>query len=449
MTELSSRRNTRVAASAHNVSAIPASDTNFRAYQRLYADAELIWITTQDSHRRKLLMRDLVGRILRTRTAGNGLDPNEFARLLVLLRNQPENNLRRLVIEEARKLRETCFGKAYSCMVPLELSSFCSSECSFCGWRARNRRLPQYTISKSALAEQVASLAKMGFTHFELASGDDLPFLKENLGEYVRIAKQVSAGIDPRCRVSICTTPLTEHSYKELANLGLDAVITWQETYSEELFYKYVLQGPKAHGITKDFALVRKRQGYLFRLQSIENALRSGLQVGIGTMLGLNIKVEAEMLSLILHAKLLLHSFPNALPLILGMPIWNATTIPGTDSRPVEIGLNAEKDFEFIAALYLLALPNRSAWVFPNCRVSLRTQIATVVSSGVFTSTSVQLVPGGYLDRKAVDGAFVRKSQNAELAIGEQFRHHYHDHRHYQDAFKKHGLNQVADKDLL
>jgi hypothetical protein len=53
--------------------------------------------------------------------------------------------------------------------------------------------------------------------------------------------------------------------------------------------------------------------------------------------------------------------------------------------------------FPVIASLYLLALPGQGFWVFPNCRVSMHTQIDAARVAGVFSSTEVKLGPGGYL----------------------------------------------------
>jgi hypothetical protein len=117
--------------------------------------------------------------------------------------------------------------------------------------------------------------------------------------------------------------------------------------------------------------------------------------------------------------------------------------------------------FPAIAALYLLALPSKATWVFPNCRVPLKTQIEAAKVAGAFSSTEVKVGPGGYLpdiiQRKRAAGEDSRALEGRIFALlketgsdiehlrklldeREQFQHHYHAHEKYREAMEDAGL---------
>ncbi|MGE3611038.1 MAG: hypothetical protein AB7I27_15715 [Bacteriovoracaceae bacterium] len=345
-------------------------------------------------------------------------------------------------------------------MVPIEISSYCASNCRFCGWSKDNKEMLRLKISSEALIQQTRYLAKLGFSHFEISSGDDLNYIKNELSGSIKDVKETASAIIPEARVSICLTPLLEPHYQSLKSIGLDTVLTWQETYSEDLFYSHVSSGPKAHGILMDFTVDPKKNGYIARMKSHEYAVRSGLQVGLGVMIGLSADPEIDILSVILHAQELIKNYRSVInPIIIGMPTWNSITTSNTDNlvqhrQP----LNIEDNFELISAIYLLALPDYFAWVFPNCRVSKKTQLKSIISAGCFTSTMVRVGPGAYLDllnEKAIESAFIKSSKNKKkldqenILKAEQFIHHFDSHEKYLEEFIANDIRVSTDQSIL
>jgi 2-iminoacetate synthase len=316
-------------------------------------------------------------------------------------------------------------------------------------------------VNRSALIAQVRDLAKMGFSHFELSGGDDLIFLQNELYDTVKAVKSVIDEITSGGRLSICLTPLMAGHYEALRELGLDTVLTWQETYDRDTFQTLITKGPKANGIDDNFCLVRGGDGFLSRASSQERAVKAGLQVGIGVMLGLAPNPEADILATVLHGQHLLSlGGPEATPLIIGMPTWNPITTTAADNRsswhrPFE----ANDVFEIISAIYLLCFADYKAWVFPNCRVPMETQVRSIRTAGVFTSTMVRVGPGAYLADTAGADAFNEIFQASsedstnitreDVLQGEQFQHHFHSHAEYVQAFMNSGIHVVTDATLL
>lgn len=253
---------------------------------------------------------------------------------------------------------------------------------------------------------------------------------------------------------------MTELHYGTLAKeCGLDTVLTWQESYSEATFNKYMVDGPKRYGIDDGFKMIKDGKGYLDRIASQERAIRSGLQVGIGTMIGLCEDPLSDILSVVSHGKLLLENYPDALPLIIGMPIWREIINEEYDSRSEEQNENQQdlvEFFDYIASVYLLSLPDYKAWVFPNCRVSKSKQMSAIESAGMFTSTMVRVGPGAYnlenLDTKkkfSKSNVGLGELTAEDVLAGEQFVHYFDTHENYLHQFVAGGFEMTSESYFL
>ena len=401
--------------------------------------------------------------VLDARDGERGLTPSEAATLLTTVRSAPDPEARDRIVAAAAALRLACFGDDVATMVPIEVTSYCASGCKFCGWRADNKDMVRLAISEDAIREQARILAAEGFSHFEIAGGDHLSFLKNDLAALIAGLKEETSAVNPDARVSLCLVPMHEQQYADLRDVGLDCVLTWQETYDKELYDFHIPSGPKATGIDLEFNITRDGNGYLQRLKSQEMAIRCGLQAGMGAMIGLSPITEADMLSVIIHGQeLLSHYAGDIQPLIIGMPAWNSITTVNADNRDdLGFDFDVEGNFELLSAIYLLSFPDRMAWVFANGRVAPDVQTACVRTAACFTSTCVQIAPGAYLDIDAQLGTaekkrfFVRSTVEPEkltkerVLAGEQFVHYYLTHGDFLDLFADQGLEVVNDRSLL
>ena len=431
-------------------------------YGNIYQNALSQIVNATDRASSAIQAHGLIESILARRLESkNGISANDAALLLSTLRNQDLRSSWPSILAAASILRARCYGTHVATMVPIEIGSYCSSNCAFCGWRRDTSAMLRLRVKRRALISQVRHLAKMGFSHFELSGGDDLIFLQSELYDTVKAVKSVIDEVTCGGRLSICLTPLMAQHYDALREVGLDTVLTWQETYDRTTFQTLISKGPKANGIDDNFQLVRGGDGFLSRASSQERAVKAGLQVGIGVMLGLAPCPEADILSTILHGQHLLYlAGDSAKPLIIGMPTWNPITTSVSDNRsswhrPFEVN----EVFEIIGAIYLLCFPDFKAWIFPNCRVPMETQISTIKTAGVFTSTMVRVGPGAYLADTSGEEVFqeifqassedTKKLTRQDVLQGEQFQHHFHSHADYLKAFRESGIHVVTDATLL
>ena len=434
-------------------------------YLSMFNNAEMHLRNADHELQETLSKENLVDRILMERRAEEGLSLEESSVLIHLIRNYPDDRLKQKVCDAARLLRKEVFGDRVATMVPIEASSYCASTCKFCGWRADNKEMVRTRISVKAIRKQARSLAEKGISHFEIVGGDDIRFFKTDLVPMIQALKEETRAINPDSRISMCFTAMHEEHYAQFKKEGLDCVLTWQETYNEELYNFHVPAGPKAKGLTRDFRVVRDGNGFLERLKSNESAVRAGLQVGLGAMVGLADNTEADILSVIMHGnKLLNHYSGHIQPIIIGMPAWNAITTGKTDNR-FSLGFHFddfESRFELISAIYLLSFPDYLSWVFANGRVRPEVQINCIKTASCFTSTLVQIAPGGYLDFD-VDGNLLEDKEsmfvssslpldklNQETILsGEQFSHFYASHEEFLNMFATRELCVTSDRSFI
>jgi len=398
------------------------------------------------------------------------LSLHQLASLFKAAMERPSGEVAHLVKNCAAVLRQRLFGSLVVPMAPVEIANTCASDCLFCGWRSSNQAMKRLRMPNDLILFQVEYLLDLGISYIEFVSGDDIRAVREQLPYLVNQTRALFAEKGVQGKTCFCTLALTEKQYAMLKEAGADAMIVWQESYDPQIFAENVTGGPKAYGVDDEWNIPAGGNGWLFRLQSQERALRAGLEVAIGTMLGLNPDMVFEFLATVDHARYLVshYDISEQKPLIIGMPIWNPIPTRSTDLRPAQTPF-FEEMFPVIAALYLLALPSRSTWVFPNCRVPLPVQVDAARVAGVFTSTEVKLGPGGYLpaiirlmEKNNQDTTPLRKRLVAllrdadedteeltrSLDSREQFVHHFHAHDVYVRALANAGLQLVRGVSL-
>ncbi|QHO73871.1 hypothetical protein ACH79_15645 [Bradyrhizobium sp. CCBAU 051011] len=364
--------------------------------------------------------------------------------------------IRDKVLAKSEFVRRKIYGGLVVSMAPVEVTNRCASDCNFCGWRSDNNEMRRLSLDERLIVVQVEYLLAKGFQHIELVGGDDVKFVRDQLPVLVQRVRQIMGGSLAN-RVLFCTMALTSRHYRSLKNAGADGIIMWQETYDHEVYNSHITKGPKARGIDDSYKVVKNGDGYRFRLESQDRALREGLSASVGAMLGLNPNIGFEIIATVDHARYLESSYQPADPIIVGMPTWNNITTPRTDKRPART-LPIDGYFAFFASIYFLALHRYRAWIFPNCRVSLPIQIDAVRAAGVYTSTEVKLGPGGYLNsaisklpveqraaimqmlKSTFKGELSAENWHDELDNLEQFKHDFHHHETYVKALTDAGL---------
>ena len=213
--------------------------------------------------------------------------PREF---LALLSPAAGEELETLA-QTARDITLRFFGRAVSIFTPLYISDYCTNQCRYCGFNARNKQKRRHLSPDEAAAEAFA-IADLGFMHILLLTGD-APKLASP--QYIA---EVIAKIKSRfASIGVEVYAMTAGEYRLLIEAGADSMTMFQETYNPGLYKWLHPAGPKSD--------------YKFRLEAPARAAEAGMRsVGVGALLGLDDFVN-DAFATGLHAWYLQRSFPG------------------------------------------------------------------------------------------------------------------------------------------
>ncbi|MFY7814277.1 MAG: 2-iminoacetate synthase ThiH [Chryseobacterium taeanense] len=168
----------------------------------------------------------------------------------------------------AQQLTRKRFGKTIQLYAPLYLSNECQNICTYCGFSLDNA-IKRKTLSDTELMIEASVLKSIDVNHVLLVSGE----ANKKVGiEYflnaIRLLKPYFA------HISIEVQPLSEEEYRQLHEVGVNAVLVYQETYHQEVYREYHTKG--------------KKSNFSFRLETPDRIGKAGIhKIGLGVLLGL------------------------------------------------------------------------------------------------------------------------------------------------------------------
>ncbi len=171
------------------------------------------------------------------------------------------------MVAKSEGITQQRFGNTISLFAPLYLSNTCANECTYCGFSMSNaiRRL---TLNEQQVDAEVAAIKAKGFDHILLVTGETnkvaMPYFERMLP---RIKPHFS-------QLSMEVQPLEMADYERLQQLGLDAVLVYQETYRRKTYLEHHLRGNKGN--------------FNYRLDAPDRIGQAQIhKIGLGVLLGL------------------------------------------------------------------------------------------------------------------------------------------------------------------
>ena len=226
---------------------------------------------------------DVIDRIIDKANRLDGLTHKEVAQLLMC---EDKKHIER-IFNTAEKIKDEIYGSRVVMFAPLYVSDFCTNECTYCSYNARNN-FKRTRLTMEQVCKEVAVLEEMGHKRLALEAGED----DENCPiEYILqcletiYSMKTNNGEIRRVNVNIAAT--TTDNYKKLKQAGIGTYILFQETYHRPTYERTHLAGPKS-----DFE---------YHITAFDRAMKAGIDdVGGGVLFGLH-DPYFEVLGLMMH----------------------------------------------------------------------------------------------------------------------------------------------------
>ena len=190
------------------------------------------------------------------------LSLEEFASLIDTFTRQELSYAQSL----AGDIREEIYGNKVYIRGLIELSSYCSCDCLYCGIRRGNTNAMRYRLNMDEVLECCEKGYQLGFRTFVMQSGEDVFYDDEKLVELISVIKRKY----PECALTLSLGERSEKSYKRLYEAGADRYLLRHETADEEHYRKLHPKGEELSG----------------RMESLRQLKETGFQVGTGFMVG-------------------------------------------------------------------------------------------------------------------------------------------------------------------
>jgi 2-iminoacetate synthase len=251
---------------------------------------------------------------------------------------------------------------------PLYVSSYCTNDCTYCGFRHPNPIERRHLSPEEAL-DEAAILRGRGFRHILLVGGDE-PRLTTPEYYAAIIRALVARGIDPAIEIA----PQPTDAYAEMVAAGACGITLYQETYNEDLYALYHPQGTKA--------------SFHWRLEGVERAAEAGIgRLGLGILLGLA-DPRDDLLAMMRYARYLQGRFPDrrlafSLPRIYEAPRGFQTPYPVDDEA-----------FVRMYCALRIAFPDAELVLSTREPAALRNRLAQICITQM--SAGSRTAPGGY-----------------------------------------------------
>ncbi|MBN2525030.1 MAG: 2-iminoacetate synthase ThiH [Deltaproteobacteria bacterium] len=295
---------------------------------------------------------------------------------LALLLSPGAEPLLEEMAQQARRITQARFGNAVSLYAPLYISNKCSGSCPYCGFK-RSQKIKRRTLSIEEVEAEGIALSRTGIQHVLLVTGD-CP------GKGVEFLCDAAARLKKRFpSVTVEIPPLEEDEYRALAQIGVDGVTLYQETYHKPLYNQLHRGSPK--------------DNYLYRLDALSRAGNAGMRkLNLGVLWGLSHWRE-DALKLALHARFLEKNHWRS-QVLLGMP--RLHNVPDDFAIPHPV---SDRDFVHIIVAMRIFLNDAGIVVSTREKPAFRDNLLAIGATQFSAGSKTE--PGGYSAADQKSGA--------------------------------------------
>lgn len=270
--------------------------------------------------------------------------------------------------QRAQQLTRQRFGNTQQLFAPLYLSNLCANECSYCGF-SMSQKVKRRVLTASEVTLECQALQQLGIDQVLVVTGEHerkvgMPYFRQMLPVIRRYFSSVMLEVQP----------LQQADYAELRQLGVDAVMVYQESYHQPSYQHYHLKGQKSD--------IR------WRLECPDRLGQAGIdKIGLGVLFGLaDWRTDASFLAMHL--------------LYLQQRYWRSRfSLSVPRIRPCAGGIQVQhpihdKQFVQLICAFRLLSPSLEISLSTRERAALRDQLVPIAITSSSAGSSTR--PGGY-----------------------------------------------------
>lgn len=195
--------------------------------------------------------------------------------LLYLLNNIDEDS-KELLIKRAHETRMRVYGNKVYMRGLIELTSFCTKDCLYCGLRRHNNNAERYRLTKEEVLECVRKGDKLGYKTFVLQGGEDAYLTDDKIIEIIKAIKNEF----PNNAITLSLGERSYESYKKLYEAGADRYLLRHESASKALYES-----------------IHPGEPFEKRRHCLKNLKEIGYQSGAGFMVGIPNQTNEDLVN--------------------------------------------------------------------------------------------------------------------------------------------------------
>jgi 2-iminoacetate synthase len=145
-----------------------------------FIDSDEIWSYINNT----ISTKERIGEIIAKSLSKQRLNLEEVAVLI----NADDPELVQEIKEGAKTLKKTICGNRIVLFAPLYVGNRCANNCTYCGFRASNKKAVRKTLSKQELITEIEALEENGQKRLILVYGEHAQYSPEYIAETVKTA---------------------------------------------------------------------------------------------------------------------------------------------------------------------------------------------------------------------------------------------------------------------
>lgn len=296
------------------------------------------------------------------------LNPDETAALI----NVKDPELRQMIMDGARELKERIYGNRIVLFAPLYVGNECINDCVYCGFRISNTECSRSTLSHDDLVNETKALVETGHKRLIMVYGEHPKYDARFIADTVQTVYETKYKKGEIRRVNINAAPMDIEGYRIVKAVGIGTYQIFQETYHQPSYEKLHPRGPKS--------------SFLWRLDGLDRAMKAGIDdLGIGALMGLY-DWRFEVMGLLYHTIHLEDTFGVG-PHTISFPrIEPAIGTDFTEHPPYGV---SDEDFKLLVAAIRLSVPYTGMILTAREPIAIRNEVLRFGVSQIDAGSSI------------------------------------------------------------